>query len=114
MTSTDTGQKAEAAARTYLTMRGYKIIVHNYRRPRCEIDIVAEKDGVVFMVEVKYRHSDQQGGGLDYITTTKLRQMHFAAETWVDDYKWDGQYRLAAVELEGDDFTVISFIDDIF
>ncbi len=75
MNSTEIGRKAEKAAATYLEMRGYRIVESNWRRPRCEIDIIAEKDGTVYFVEVKYRRNDDQGGGLEAITTTKLKQM---------------------------------------
>jgi len=113
MSSTDTGRQAENAAKVYLEMRGYKIIEQNWRRPRCEIDIVAEKDGVVHFVEVKYRRNSEQGGGLEYVTTTKLRQMHFAAEMWMDEYKWQGECRLSAIEVAGDGYAILSFIDSI-
>ena len=114
MTSTGTGQKAELTASNYLEMRGYDILERNYRRPRCEIDIVARKNDVIYFVEVKYRKSDGQGSGLDAITQSKLRQMQFAAETWVDDYKWRGDYQLAAIEVGGKEFAVLSFIESIF
>ena len=114
MTTTAAGQKAELTATNYLEMRGYDILERNYRRPRCEIDIVARTNDVVYFVEVKYRKSDSQGGGLEAITQTKLRQMQFAAETWVDDYKWRGDYQLAAIEVGGKEFAVLSFIESIF
>ena len=53
MTTTAAGQKAELTATNYLEMRGYAILERNYRRPRCEIDIVARKNDVVYFVEVK-------------------------------------------------------------
>lgn len=109
----DTGRKAESAAKVYLEMRGYQILEQNYRRPRCEIDIVAKKDSVIYFVEVKYRRSDAQGGGFDYVTGTKLRQMRFAAETWVEDCKWRGDWRLSAIEIGGSDFAVMGFVDEI-
>lgn len=114
MSSTDTGRRAEKAAATYLEMRGYKIIERNWRRPRCEIDIIAEKDGVIHFVEVKYRINDEQGGGLEAITPTKLKQMRRAAWTWVEETKWRGEYVLSAIELAGRDFTVLSFINNVF
>ncbi len=42
MNTTQTGLRAEKAASLYLEMRGYKVLERNWRRPRCEIDIVAE------------------------------------------------------------------------
>lgn len=112
--STETGRKAERAAVVYLEMRGYEILEQNWRRPRSEIDIVARKDGIMFFVEVKYRKDNQQGGGLEAITEAKLRQMRRGAETWVDESKWQGEYNLAAVEIAGAEFSVMSFIDNVY
>ncbi len=114
MTSVDTGRKAEQAAATYLEMRGYQVVERNWRRPRCEIDIVARKDGVIYFVEVKYRRNHDQGGGLEAITPTKLKQMRYAAMSWREESKYFGQSQLAAIELSDPDFAVISFIDNVF
>lgn len=113
MSSTRTGRQAEAAARVYLEMRGYQILEQNFRRPRCEIDIIACKEEVIYFVEVKYRRTDDQGSGLEAITASKLRQMIYAAETWVEEYKWHGPYQLAAIELAGPDYSVLGFIDNV-
>ena len=112
--TTETGRKAERAAAVYLEMRGYKILEQNWRRPRCEIDIVATKDKVAYLVEVKYRKDHLQGGGLEAITEAKLKQMRRGAQTWVEESKWTGQYHLAAVEIAGKDFTVMNFIDNVY
>jgi putative endonuclease len=114
MSTTETGKKAEIAASVYLEMRGFKIIERNWRRPRCEIDIIAEKDGLVHFVEVKYRMTDDQGGGLEAITVSKLKQMRRAAWTWVDESKWHGEYILSAVEIAGPQFTVMGFVENVF
>ncbi len=113
MTTTNTGKKAERAAGSYLEMRGFTILEMNWRRPRCEIDIIARKDKVIYLVEVKYRKSNDYGSGLEYVTATKLRQMRYAAESWVDESKYDGQYQLAAVEVAGPEFAIEHFIEDI-
>ena len=114
MSSTETGRKAERAAATYLEMRGYKVLEQNWRRPRCEVDIIAQKDGVVYFVEVKYRRNDNQGGGLEAITSTKLKQMRYAADSWRDEAKYHGESQLAAIEITGPKYTVIGFIDNVF
>jgi putative endonuclease len=113
MSTTDTGHKAERAAANYLIMRGFEILELNWRRPRSEVDIIAQKNGVVYFVEVKYRKTDNQGSGLDYITTTKLQRMRRGAESWVEEVKWRGEYQLAAVEVAGPTFAIEHFIDDI-
>jgi putative endonuclease len=114
LSTTETGRKAEQAARVYLEMRGFKILEQNWRRPRCEIDIVAQKDGVTHFVEVKYRFKDDQGSGVDAITQTKLKQMRRSAWMWVEENEYPGQYQLDALEIAGRDFTIMAFIENVF
>jgi putative endonuclease len=114
MKTTETGHRAEKAASAYLEMRGYKVLERNWRRPNCEIDIIAEKDGAVFFVEVKYRRNNDQGGGLEAITASKLKHMKYAAESWAEETKWSGPYQLGAVEISAPNYTVMSFIDNVY
>lgn len=114
MNTTESGRKAETAARVYLEMRGYKILEQNFRRPHTEIDIVALKDKTIYFVEVKYRHDYDQGGGLEAITATKLRRMTRGAATWVEEYRWRGEHVLSVIELAGDSYTVMNFIDNAY
>jgi Holliday junction resolvase-like predicted endonuclease len=74
-------------------------LARNWRTKVCEIDIVANKNKIIYFVEVKYRSSDKQGSGFEYITPKKLSQMGFAAEIWVQQNNWNGDYRIAAAEL---------------
>jgi uncharacterized protein (TIGR00252 family) len=114
MTTTETGQRAENAAADYLRERGYEILAQNWKIRVCEIDIVARKDETLHCVEVKYRKSNVAGGGLDYITKTKLQQMRFAAEQWAAAHKWDSDINLAAIEVSGSNFEITHFIDSIY
>ena len=113
MTTVATGQQAEVAAAHYLNKLGYKILQQNWRTRYCEIDIVAQKKKTIHLVEVKYRVRDTQGSGLDFITSTKLRQMRFAAEMWVQEHDWRGDFQLSAIEISGPKFTVTEFLPDI-
>ena len=108
--STSTGNEAESRAADYLQKHGYKIIERNWRTRYCEIDIVAEKQKVVWLVEVKYRSSTSQGYGYEYITPKKLQQMQFATEIWVQNNNWSGDYRLAVISIDGNQ---VQFIDNV-
>lgn len=94
-----TGHAAEANAAEYLKQQGFKILELNWKTRYCEIDIVAQKNKIIYFVEVKYRKSNFFGSGLEYITTKKLKQMTFAAEMWVNQHKWEGDYQLAALSI---------------
>ena len=113
MSSTETGKLAERAAGKHLTSTGYEVIAYNWRTRYCEIDIVAQKDQTVFFVEVKYRASRRQGGGLEYVTTRKQEQMAFAAEVWVSQHDWPGEYCLAAIEVDGPDYVVGNLVTEL-
>jgi Holliday junction resolvase-like predicted endonuclease len=110
MSSTERGLAAESAACTVLTAQGFVVMGRNYRTRRCEIDIVAQKDGCVYFIEVKYRTHVAQGAGLDYVTISKQRQMRFAAQIWLQNHSWDGEVALAAIEVRGPTFAVSELV----
>lgn len=112
MTNYKNGHYAETVAAEWLKHQGFNIIAVNWRTRRCEIDVVAEKDSCVFFVEVKYRQTHSQGNGLDYVTTSKLRQMRFAAAMWLSENDWLGDVSLAALEISGPKFEVTAFVAD--
>jgi len=115
MTNHAHGHEAEKRAAAYLKKQGYKVLEMNWRRPRAEIDIVAQRRrGPVTLVEVKYRESSGQGSGLDYITPAKLAQMQFAAELWVTENSYSGEYTLAAIELSSEAYEVTKFLTDLY
>jgi putative endonuclease len=107
-------RKAQAAAKTYLEMRGYEIVEQNWQQSRYKLDIVAKKDNIIYFVEVRYRSSDNQSNVLDDISASKLKQIRQAAVGWVTEYKWQGEFRLAAIEIDGAHFAVLSFNDNEF
>lgn len=114
MTNYAHGHDAEKMAAEYLRGLKYEILELNWKRPRAEIDIVArKKHGPLTLFEVKYRESAGQGQGLDYITPAKLRQMVFAAELWVAENRYTGEYCLGVIELTGDTYAVTNFLEVI-
>ncbi len=70
------GVQAEAAMASWYVAQGYEILARNWRIKGGEIDIVAARDDVVVIVEVKARSSARFGTGLDAITPTKLARLH--------------------------------------
>lgn len=65
------GHYAERIAADYLVRLNFKIVDTNWKTKWCEIDIIVQKDGVMYFTEVKYRKTTNQGAGLDYITPKK-------------------------------------------
>jgi uncharacterized protein (TIGR00252 family) len=117
-----TGKQAEERARKYLLDEGFIILAQNWRTRWCEIDIVAKKTlreklrkrPVIHFVEVKYRRSPVYGKGVDYITKAKLKQMHFAAEMWVADHAWQGDYQMDVIALDDTGYDVeITYLPNV-
>jgi ribonuclease HII len=109
------GAIAEEAAASYLSKLGMKILERNWKTKWCEVDVVAQKDKVLYFVEVKYRRRDEQGDGLAAITPKKLRQMRYAADFWLHahpgtDYQ---QATLAAMALSGEPPQVTSWLPNV-
>lgn len=98
------GHSAEERAARYLKRLGFTITQLNWRTRYCEIDIVAQRQGRVYFVEVKYRSSGKWGNAYDYVTNKKMSQMRFAASLWLASHKWTGAACLAAVSIDGSVF----------
>jgi len=103
VSTTETGKKAEELVAGYLKKRKHKIVAMNWRTRWCEIDIVSKDKKCVYFTEVKYRGSDLQGSGFDYITPKKLKQMKFAAEMWLADNNWSKDAVLQAAQVDNDE-----------
>lgn len=105
------GHKAEIAVADFLRERSFKIIDQNWRTPRCEVDLIVQKDKVIYFVEVKYRVQTAQGDGLAYITSKKLHQLHFAAQIWNQQNNWHGDFRLLAAGVTGLNYENIDLVE---
>jgi putative endonuclease len=86
-TDKELGRIGEDHAARYLASRGYAIKERNYRAPgRVEIDIVAERKGVLAFIEVKARRSagaDDAFRPSTNVTPWKQRQIVRAAGLYV-------------------------------
>lgn len=111
MTTTGVGREAENAAKDYLCQHGFRVLHRNWRTRWCEIDLIATKQKIIYFVEVKYRSTDQWGDGLDAITVRKIQQMQFAADFWVHENQWKGDYRLMAISATGDPPTIMRLVE---
>ena len=105
------GAVAENTVVDYLILHGYQILEQNWKTKYCEIDIVAQKDDIVYFVEVKYRKQPNQGGGLAAITGKKLQQMTFAARIYAQANRLrEVDMRLTVVSVTGDPPEITDFI----
>lgn len=110
--SVTAGAAGEDAAARYLEAVGYRVLERNWRVKAGEVDIIAEKGGVIHFVEVKYRKNHTQGGGIAAVTPAKLRHMERAARLWMQR-NGDRDSRLSVVEVTGETFEITQFLEQV-
>ena len=73
------GREAEARCAAYLRDRGWHIAAMNYACRGGEIDIVAERGGIIAFVEVKERSGSRFSLPREAVTPAKQRRIRTAA-----------------------------------
>ncbi len=74
------GKKGEELALRYFEKQGYELVQRNFRSRLGEIDLIFEKEGKIFFVEVKTRSSDAKGKPYESVGRMKLRHLYRAID----------------------------------
>ena len=81
--SYDFGVESENRAVKYLVKSGYKILARNYRYLKAEIDIIALKENILVVVEVKARSASIFGNPEDAVSSKKIKLLVLAADHFI-------------------------------
>lgn len=82
------GNRAEDAAAEHVRTAGWRLLARNWHDRFGELDIVAERDGVLAFIEVKARQHTRYGDGLTAVTWRKRRRMIHAARNFLARGQW--------------------------
>jgi len=97
------GGRGEAAAAQFLQAHGYTVLAQNWRTRGGEIDLVAERTGVLVFVEVKARTSHRFGTPEEAITPAKRRKLIRTAQAYLHSRgKEDSEWRIDVIALDLD------------
>ena len=100
------GAVAEEAAVQHLIQNGYQILDRNWRCRSGELDITAEKDGVLVFIEVRSRSSSGRfGTPSESVDQRKVLQVRSTAEHYLHLKKQHGRsirFDVIAVMLNAD------------
>lgn len=121
------GQLGEQVAAVFLMKHGFSIIQRNYWKKWGEIDLIAEKAGVIHFVEVKsttyktrqllsYAVTHGTWRPEEQVHQFKLHQIARAAETWINETSFVGEWRIdvAAVRIvPRETFATVNIIENI-
>lgn len=109
------GELGEQIAVEHLQKLGFEIRERNWFFQKAEIDIIAEKNGIIVAVEVKTRSSTDFGLPQDFVKNNKKQLLIKAMDAYINLNNIDHEIRfdIIAVYKEGKDFE-IEHIEDAF
>ena len=75
------GRSAELIALWYLRLKGYRLLVHRYKSPVGEVDLIMRKGGTTAFIEVKSRATID--GAVISVTPRQSRRIAAAARSFM-------------------------------
>lgn len=97
----DFGRAGENRAVEHLIESGYRIIDRNWRCSQGEIDIVAERDGMICIVEVKTRRSIAFGHPFEAVDDRKRERLWRLAYAWCRAHQDQASNRMLRLDVVG-------------
>jgi len=121
------GSMGEQITAKYYKNQGFRILGFNYLKKWGEIDVIAEKAGKVYFIEVKTvsyetKHdldraiTDKTWRPEENVHESKLKKLHRVIDTWLKDKKWMGDWQIdvAAVRIvPRETFATIKIITNV-
>ena len=109
------GKKGEQLAVDLLISKGYIIVERNYRFDKAEVDIIAQKNEILAIVEVKTRSTSDFGNPQDFVKPKQIKNLVKAVDEYVTVNALDVEIRfdIIAIVKEGKDYK-IEHLNDAF
>ncbi len=112
-----TGVWGEVYAARYLRNNGYEILDANFVCRFGELDIVAQKNGIVCIVEVKTRNEKTLISPMEAVDESKRQRLEMAAKSFLAHIKMMASIRFDVCEVFVDDndaLVRINYIENAF
>jgi putative endonuclease len=93
------GKKGEQLAINFLIKNNYKILEKNYRYLKAEVDIIAQKESVLAVIEVKTRSTDYFGNPQDFVNPKKIKLLLSAIDNYVVEKNLDIDVRFDIIAI---------------
>ena len=108
------GDKGEALACEFLLANHYKVLHRNWRYKHLELDIIAEKDEFLVIVEVKTANSLEFGEPQELVTPLKQKHLLAAATAYMAQSLCNLEVRFDIIAIQLSDPPQINHIPDAF
>ena len=102
------GKLGEELAVEFLRKNGYEILETNWTFQKAEIDIIAQKENILAVVEVKTRSSLEFGLPQDFVKPKKIQLLVKAINEYVvsKDLDFEVRFDIIAVHKEDKSFAI--------
>lgn len=112
----DLGRKGESLAKAFLKGLGYEILDENWTHGRCEVDLIAYKNGVIIFAEVKARTSNSFGEPEDFVDLRKQRLLAKAADEYIYlmDHQGEVRFDIISILFDKNANHTLKHIEDAF
>ncbi len=109
------GKKGEQLAVDFLIKNSYDIVERNYRFDKAEVDIIAQKEDTLAIIEVKTRSTIDFGNPQDFVKPKQIKNLVKAVDEYVNVNGLDVEVRfdIIAIVKEGKSFK-IEHLEDAF
>lgn len=78
------GLAGERVAERWLRHHGWRVLQRRFRSGHRDIDLIAERDGMVAFVEVKARSGEGFGDPVEAVNWRKKNELVRSASVWID------------------------------
>ena len=95
----DFGKIAEDLAVDFLVKAKYKILSRNFRYLKAEVDIIAEFENQIIIVEVKARHTDAFLEPQEAVNKKKIKLLISAANYFIEENNIDKETRFDIISI---------------
>lgn len=93
------GENGENLAVDYLVKKGYKIVARNFTFKKAEVDIIARKDNILAIIEVKTRSTPDFGNPQEFVKGRQIQRLVKAVDHFVNEHNMDVEVRFDIVAI---------------
>lgn len=109
------GKQGEELAVDHLIQKGYVIVARNFRYLRAEVDIIARKDDILAVVEVKTRSTPDFGDPQTFVKQKQIQSLVKAIDYFVNHHnlRVDVRFDIVAI-ITNKSATRVEHLEDAF
>lgn len=93
------GKKGEQLAVDFLLEHDYTIVERNYRFNKAEVDIIAQQQDILAIIEVKTRSNTDFGNPQDFVKPKQIKNLVKAVDEYVAENQLDVEVRFDIIAI---------------